>query len=161
MNPRILASLALLIAFAISGCVSSDVISAGPDTYMVTASGAGFSTAGVREKVYAKANAYCASRGLVMVPVSFKARPGQLGRNPPSADLVFRALKPGDPAIERPMISESDEAVDVNQNVRVVTRDETKKEKDVYTELMKLDDLRKKGIITDEEFQAQKAKLLK
>jgi hypothetical protein len=31
---------------------------------------------------------------------------------------------------------------------------------DLYTELTKLDDLRKKGILTDEEFQAQKKKLL-
>ncbi|MXV08448.1 SHOCT domain-containing protein [Xanthomonas sp. LMG 9002] len=31
---------------------------------------------------------------------------------------------------------------------------------DLYTELLKLDDLRKKGLLTDAEFQAQKAKLL-
>lgn len=34
-------------------------------------------------------------------------------------------------------------------------------EKDVYTELLKLDDLRKRGIITDAEFEDQKAKILK
>lgn len=33
-------------------------------------------------------------------------------------------------------------------------------EKDVYTELTKLDDLRKKGIITDAEFEIQKKKIL-
>ena len=31
---------------------------------------------------------------------------------------------------------------------------------DLYTELMKLDDLRKKGILTEEEFEAEKKKLL-
>ena len=31
---------------------------------------------------------------------------------------------------------------------------------DLYSELMKLDDLRNKGILTDEEFEAQKKKLL-
>jgi len=31
---------------------------------------------------------------------------------------------------------------------------------DLYTELMKLDDLRDKGILTDEEFETQKKKLL-
>lgn len=94
--------LVLALVAGLAGCVSSDVISTGPDTYMVTASGAGFSTAGVREKVYAKANAFCSSRGLVMMPVSFKAHEGELGRRPPNADLIFRALKPGDPAITRP-----------------------------------------------------------
>jgi hypothetical protein len=32
--------------------------------------------------------------------------------------------------------------------------------RDVYSELIKLDDLRKKGILTEEEFQLQKKKLL-
>ena len=32
--------------------------------------------------------------------------------------------------------------------------------KDVYSELMKLDELRKKGILTEEEFQTQKKKVL-
>ena len=31
---------------------------------------------------------------------------------------------------------------------------------ELYSELVKLDDLRKKGILTDEEFQAEKKKLL-
>jgi hypothetical protein len=31
---------------------------------------------------------------------------------------------------------------------------------DLYTELIKLDDLRKRGILTEEEFQAEKKKVL-
>lgn len=31
---------------------------------------------------------------------------------------------------------------------------------DVYTKILKLDDLRKRGLITDEEFDAEKKKLL-
>jgi len=37
---------------------------------------------------------------------------------------------------------------------------ETDEETDLYTELLQLDDLRKKGILTDEEFEKQKKKLL-
>ena len=33
-------------------------------------------------------------------------------------------------------------------------------QQDIYSQLVKLDDLRKKGILTDEEFEAQKKKLL-
>ena len=40
------------------------------------------------------------------------------------------------------------------------TTDETPKKMDVYTELLKLDDLHKRGILTDTEFDAQKRKLL-
>ena len=159
------ASLFVMICSVIvllSGCVSSDVISAGPDTYMVSASGAGFATAGVREKVYEKANAFCTARGLVMVPVSLKVVPGALGQRPPSADLTFRALKPGDPAIGRPDLTGDDEALAATQRIKVSIKDEAKKDQqtDTYTELLKLDDLRKRGILTEEEFQTRKRRLL-
>ena len=42
----------------------------------------------------------------------------------------------------------------------VQTKDESTKPKDTYTELIKLDDLHKRGILTDAEFEAQKKKLL-
>ena len=35
-----------------------------------------------------------------------------------------------------------------------------KKQDDVYAELIKLDDLRNRGILTDDEFEAEKRKLL-
>ena len=38
--------------------------------------------------------------------------------------------------------------------------DKTKTTKDLYSELIKLDDLLKKGIITDKEFDARKKKIL-
>jgi hypothetical protein len=53
--------------------------------------------------------------GLVMVPVSFDSRPGELGRHPPSADLVFRALKPGDPDIKRPNVEGPDRIIRVQE----------------------------------------------
>lgn len=147
---------------ALSGCVSSGVISTGPDTYMVSASGAGFATAGVREVVYKKANDFCASKNLVMVPVSFKAKEGQLGRNPPSADLIFRALKAGDPAIERPEITDASENIAITQNVKISTKQDVKNDikADIYSELLKLDDLRNRGILSKDEFEKEKQKLL-
>ncbi|MBC7367701.1 MAG: SHOCT domain-containing protein [Undibacterium sp.] len=138
-------------------------MSAGSDTYTVSASAfGGFSTNDVRNKVYKDANDFCAAKGLVMVPVSFKARPGELGRDPTSADLAFRALKPGDPAIGRPDVVDVDQNVTVNQNVKVSVKDEIKKEKppDTYTELNKLDDLRKRGLSSEAEFETEKRKLL-
>jgi hypothetical protein len=88
----------------VAGCffMSPEVIPTGPDTYTITSgTSIGFSSAGVRAEVYRAANEFCAKRGLVMVPVSIDAREGELGRHPPSATLVFRALKPGDPEIKR------------------------------------------------------------
>jgi hypothetical protein len=42
----------------------------------------------------------------------------------------------------------------------MTTRDQTDRPKDVYAELIKLDDLHKRGILTQAEFEAQKRKLL-
>ena len=42
----------------------------------------------------------------------------------------------------------------------IKTEDKDSKRIDTYTELIKLDDLRKKGIITEAEFEAEKAKIL-
>lgn len=145
----------------LTGCVSSDIISTGPETYTVTASGAGFSTAGVREKVYKKANEFCAKKNLVMVPISFKSRPGELARHPPSADLTFKALKPGDPAIAGAQsVVDADQSISVSQKIDVSVDDKTKKQQDLYTELLKLDDLKKRGILTEVELEAAKQKVL-
>jgi hypothetical protein len=43
-----------------------------------------------------------------MVPVSFDARGGELGKRPPLVDLTFRALPPGDPDIKRPILEAPD-----------------------------------------------------
>ena len=55
-----------------------------------------------------------------------------------------------------------DVVIQKNVNVRedIRTKDETERRPDLYTEIMKLDDLRKKGLISDAEFEAQKQKLL-
>ena len=81
------------------GCTTSKVIMTAPGTYMVNSSGAGFSTGSVRANVFKAANKYCASKGLEPAPISFKAIPGVLARNPPTADLIFICLEHGDPAI--------------------------------------------------------------
>jgi hypothetical protein len=85
-------------------CSTSSVVPCGPDTYSVSSSGAGFSTGGVRARAYKAANDFCSKRGLVMMPVSFDAQGGVYGQRPPTADLVFRALPPGDPEIKRPNV---------------------------------------------------------
>jgi hypothetical protein len=103
----IISAVTALIAMSLfSGCTSSGVIPAGPDTYMISAGGAGFSTGGVRARTYRNAQKFCDERGLVFVPVSFDAQEGVYGRRVPTADLVFRALRPGDPEIHRPNLEQ-------------------------------------------------------
>lgn len=92
----------------LAGC-STGVVPAGPDTYMLSVPATGFSTAGAaKAKAYKQASEWCARRGLVMVPVSVDASGPQFGRSMGRADLVFRALKPGDPDINRPTVEKPD-----------------------------------------------------
>ncbi len=57
--------------------------------------------------IYKEASEWCEKRGLVMVPVatdSQESYPGHMGQ----AQLTFRALKPGDPDIQRATVEKPD-----------------------------------------------------
>lgn len=146
---------AMFFAFTLTACSTSSVIQSGPNTFMVSSSGAGFGTGSVRENVFKAANDFAAAKGMVMVPISFKAKPGELGRNPPSADLIFKLAKTGAPSISDSPLTEADQ-LKIQQDIKI----QPTANKDLYTELVKLDDLRKKGIINDREFDEAKSKLL-
>jgi hypothetical protein len=45
---------------------------------------------GIREKVYAKANAYCDDMGKTMTPVDTNERQYELGRHTASLSLTFK-----------------------------------------------------------------------
>ena len=66
-------------------------------------------------QVYALANKFCEERGLVMVPLSMDVKEGVTGRNAPSATLVFRALKPGDPEIKRVNVEAPDRIYQIQE----------------------------------------------
>ena len=95
----------LAISAFVSGCATK-VVPAGPDTYSVSASGGIYtqSSAGSRAKAFKAANDFCVQRGLVMVPVTVQERPYELGRHTANINLIFRALRPGDPEIKRPTV---------------------------------------------------------
>ncbi len=104
--PRPLPLLSLVSTILLAGCANwgPQVQSAGPGTLTVTAEDQlkwNAATVPAREVVFGVANEYCAKRKLVMVPVSLDVRPGETGLKAGSADLVFRALHPGDPSIVR------------------------------------------------------------
>ena len=67
------------------------------------------------------------------------------------------AILAGAPLIPRP---EAGVENTENINLNVQTDDDTKAAKDIYAELIKLDDLRQRGILTQAEFDAEKKKLL-
>lgn len=148
--------LLVLLSVVIAGCGAGQVIQASSNTYTVTSSGAGFSTDGVKADVYRAANEFCAQKNLMMVETAIKTQNGALGRNPPSADLQFRCLAQGDPEIERRASGVQTVvigAVPVSDNGSGAGRDS-------YAKLKQLKELLDSGVLTQKEFDEQKAREL-
>jgi hypothetical protein len=148
----------------VCGCQSPGVVQLSEDTYMVSrssAAGAFANTSKLKADIIREANAFARSKGKVAVPMgAHEARPA-VGF--PSFEYQFRLVDKNHPEAKgvalRPgpdLIIEKNEKV--SADVRI--KDDSAKQPDFYLELTKLDDLRKKGIITEAEFEAEKRKLL-
>ena len=157
--------LALLVFSPITVCAAEpDVLQISPDTYMITrTSKAGMfaNMSKLKSKVIKQANDFAASQGKIVIPISERQRRPNPGF--PSYEYQFRIVDPDDPEAKRTALEAGPDAVvqsnqNIDADVRVVDDSGTKT--DLYTELIKLDDLRKKGIITDAEFEDLKKKLL-
>jgi len=138
------------VLLLLSGCASTGVIRMDQDSYMIGkkdgSPGIGVSLSN-KAAVYREANAFCREKGLEVKTLSetvTPAMPARLG----STELHFKCVSPTEAAQPvSPVPSKSAEAVKTAPA-------------DIYEELTKLDELRKKGIITEDEFQARKAKIL-
>jgi hypothetical protein len=101
------------------------------------------------------ATKFCADQGKQMKLISLTGKLPMFSLGYARAKIVFKALNPGDPELTEPVMVPGAPVPVVYAPVeRRLTTDE------LYNELVKLDDLRKKGILTDDEFQAEKKKLL-
>lgn len=98
------------------------------------------------------AQRFCASQGKQMKVLELTTEKPWFALGFAKAKIVFQALPADDPALQTPtkippVASES--------GPRAITNTT-----DLYNELMRLDELHKKGILSDDEFQAEKQKVL-
>ena len=171
---------ALSLALVLAGCAAStsNLSRTDDSTYTVIRQG---KTAfnrdpeGLAEEAKSDAAKYCADHGKQLKVVSVEMEKPFFSTGYASAKVVFRALDAGDPDL-----ADSSTIVTYNGRSRtpyatapgaasrgpvapaaVAAPAKKKSATDaLYDDLMKLDDLRKRGILTDEEFQEQKKKLL-
>ena len=152
---------------ALSGCSNPGIVKLSPDTYMLSreAHGGIFASASaLKAGVINDANAFAESQGKVAIPLSVKEIP--MGTGPAqwaSFEYQFRVVDKNDPEVRRTsLVPRPDVVIEKTEKITadVKTKDQTDRPKDVYAELVKLDDLRKRGILTDAEFEVQKKKLL-
>jgi len=154
-------------ALLFAGCQSPGIVQLSPDTYMITKEDHGgifaFKRGGLKTDAIREANAFAESKDKIAIPISTKEHPvGVLG-DWASVEYQFKVVDKNDPEARRTaLVPRADVVIEKNEtiNANLRTKDETEKRPDLYTEIMKLDDLRKKGLISDAEFEAQKQKLL-
>jgi hypothetical protein len=140
----------------------------GSDTFIVTRQAAtGFSGAGtLKADAISEAAQYCEARGKVLKIVAVtEAKPPYILGNFPKAEVIFKALDPGHPELSRP--SEFDASGNqIRVGSALVDRSEVKvsvekaQQDDLYGRIERLDELRKRGVLTEEEFQREKTRLL-
>jgi len=148
--------------FALAGCATAPAVPMGNDTYMISQTSAGGmfrSMSSLKAEVMQRANDFAASKGKVAVALASHEAPAYPGHMP-AFDYQFLVVDKNDPRAEgNSLVPRADVVVEnyitpPTQSTPAVTNG------DVYTKLIQLDDLRKRGIITETEFDAQKLKLL-
>lgn len=96
------------------------------------------------------------------IPLSLRETPLVPGARFASVEYQFRVVDKSDPEARRvSLVPRPDVVIERSEKATVdIKKDSTNRSSDFYAELIKLDDLRKRGILTDAEFEAQKKKLL-
>jgi hypothetical protein len=158
-------TIVILASLMWSGCTNPGVVQLSPGTYLLTRTdkgGAFGNPSRMKADVINDANDFAASQGKVAIPISSKESPMYIGHFA-SFDYQFRLVNKDDPAAKgTQLIPSADVVVETTEKDSgdIHTTNGSAKTDVLYTELTKLDDLRKRGILTDEEFAAEKKKLL-
>jgi hypothetical protein len=158
----------LIFSIAIlSGCANPGIVKLSPDTYMLSRedhAGVFGSASSLKAGVIGDANAFADAQGKVAIPLSAKEKPmgiccGQWA----SFEYQFRVVDKNDPEVRRTsLMQRADVVIEKHEKItaEVKTTNQSEVTKDIYAELIKLDDLRQRGILSSTEFSAQKKKLL-
>ena len=114
------------------------------------------------------ATQFCAARGKQLKMVSMKEEKPWISVGYFKATIIFKALNAGDAELagEPAPVARSERPAYMASSPQPAPAPTVAPEKLVttgalYDALMQLDDLRKKGVLTDEEFQSEKQKVLK
>lgn len=155
----------ILLTIFLSGCANPGIVQLSPDTYMLARADHGGifgNTAKLKAGVIQDANEFAATIGKVAIPFSTNETPVYPGHLA-TFEYQFRVINKDDPEAKRThLIPRPDLVIEKNEKnaVDIKTEEEKSNSPDIYAELTKLDDLRKKGIIIEAEFETEKTKIL-
>lgn len=158
-------ALALTILVTLLGCASPNPTMISPGVYMISRTSAAGSVmvnmAQLKADTIEAANAFAESKGKIAIAVSLRDERPIPGF--PLVEYQFRLADPGTVG-DSTIILKKDPNITIQRddNITIKPDQSTPREsqKDLYSELLKLEDLKKRGLLTEDEFQAQKRKLL-
>jgi len=116
----------------------------------------------LKTEVITRANEFAASKGKVAIPIASKESPAYPGHMP-NFEYQFRLVERNDPrASGQALLPRPDVVVETHDTIKTDIHTTTKSDQtpDTYSQLIKLDDLHKRGILTDAKFAEQKGKVL-
>jgi Short C-terminal domain len=141
--------------------VNPEIEALGHDTYALThwaRTGFTRNTDKLKAQALEDAKAYCAKLHKELKILSTSTdRPAIPLTGFASAKVVFKALDASDPELHAPVAAAAPDGMAPPAVEAAPARTATDA---LYSDILKLDDLRKRGLLTDEEFLAQKKKLL-
>lgn len=147
-------------------CANPGIVQISPDTYILSRtdkSGIFGNPSAMKADVLREANEFAESKSKVAIPLTVHETPLIVGQRFASVEYQFRVVDKNDPEAKRTsLVPRADVVIEKAEKISVdiKTKDQTERPRDVYAELIKLDDLRKRGILNEAEFDAQKKKLL-
>ncbi len=147
-----------ITTFFLCGCATSKIDQLSSDTYMISKAdhspGVGESRP-LRKEVIAEAKAFAAKQGKVAVPVSIEASPA-FPFHFASIKYQFQVFDKNDSEALRA----SEEPVPEGDFKKMQITPIVASKESSYDRLLKLNELKKKGIITQAEFNEQKKRIL-
>ncbi len=154
-----------LIVLALVACADAPMVQISPDTYLIARSDKGGifgNAAAMKVEVIREASEFAASQGKIAIPISTNETPVYPGHLA-TIEYQFKLVDPDSPEAKSTALETQPDKIVERRNEYggdVTVRHETDDKPDLYTELMKLDDLHRNGILTDDEFEEQKKKIL-
>jgi hypothetical protein len=165
---RYIAVLWLMLFPAVVLAGKPEVIQLSPGTYMISKADHGGIFGGglpeLKAVVIKQANEFAASQGKIAIPLTSSERP--MGNGPAqwaTFEYQFRVVDKTDPDAQRTSLApRADTVISIEgtQPQPIAAPTGNGRVDDLYSKLIKLDDLRKRGLISDTEFEAEKRKLL-
>ena len=158
--------MAMLTVVLLVGCATNPgIVRVSPDTYILARedrAGIFGSASALKARVINEANAFAEGQGKVAVPLSTNERPVGGPGQWAYFEYQFRVVEKTDPEAKRSsLVPRPDVVIQRTDEVTAnITVDNQSGPKDVYSELLRLDDLRERGILTDAEFEREKSKVL-